>query len=160
MRTLYLVRHAKSSWADLGMDDFDRPLNDRGLRDAPAMALRFAQRKEPVDRLVSSPAVRALTTARAFATALHLPAPQLNGRIYEAHFRTIHGIVEELPDTAQHVMLFGHNPGFSMLCEHLSGAGLGELPTCAIVRIDLPVDAWKEVSQGIGTVMWHDSPKG
>ncbi|MBK9061174.1 MAG: histidine phosphatase family protein [Flavobacteriales bacterium] len=70
MRTLYIVRHAKSSWADPGMSDFDRPLNERGMHDAPMMAERFDGRLEPVDLLMSSPAKRALTTANFFAAAL------------------------------------------------------------------------------------------
>ena len=141
------------------MQDHDRPLNERGAHDAPLMARRFVDRKEAVDLLVSSTAVRALATANAFSAAIHMPSPTLEPRIYEAHHRTIQGLVEALPDTAERIMLFGHNPGFSLLCEHLTGAGLGELPTCAVVRIDLPVDAWREVSQGIGTVGWYDFPK-
>lgn len=159
MRTLYLVRHAKSSWADPGIHDHDRPLNERGAHDAPLMARRFVDRHEALDLLVSSTAVRALATARAFAEAMRMPAPLLEPRIYEAHHRTIQGIVEGLPDDAGHIMLFGHNPGFSLLCEQLTGAGLGELPTCAVVRIDLPVESWREVSAGIGTVIWCDFPK-
>ena len=72
MRTLYICRHAKSSWADPGQDDFDRPLNERGLLDAPRMAKIFRERGEPVDLIVTSPAVRALTTARFFAKELKL----------------------------------------------------------------------------------------
>ncbi|MBS1581068.1 MAG: histidine phosphatase family protein [Bacteroidetes bacterium] len=158
MKTLYLVRHAKSSWADPGMEDFDRPLNDRGLRDAPAMAERFKARHEPVDLLVSSPAARALATARCYAQALDLPVTE-DKRIYEAHHRALQGVVESLPDTAQRVMLFGHNPGFSLLTEHLCEAGLGDLPTCAIVRIDLTVASWEEVAGGLGTLVWWDFPK-
>lgn len=158
MKTLYLVRHAKSSWADPGMEDFDRPLNDRGLRDAPAMAERFKERHEPVDLLVSSPAARALATARCYAQALGLPVTE-DQRIYEAHHRALQGVVESLPDEAQRAMLFGHNPGFSLLTEHLCAAGLGDLPTCAIVRIDLTVASWKEVAGGLGTLVWWDSPK-
>lgn len=159
MKTLYLVRHAKSSWADPGMEDLDRPLNDRGRQDAPDMAARFAQRNEPVDLLVTSPAKRAAATAQAFAQRLGLPV-QEEKRIYEAHQRALQGVVESLPDTARRVMLFGHNPGFSLLTEHLSEAGIGDLPTCAIVRIDLTVDSWKEVTGGSGTLVWWDSPKG
>lgn len=159
MRTLYLVRHAKSSWADPGMADHDRPLNERGLRDAPAMAQRFKERHEPVDLLVSSTAARALATADAFAQALDLPSATQEAGIYEAHHRAIQGIIEALPEDAHRVMLFGHNPGFSLLTEHLAEAGLGELPTCAIVRIDVTANTWKEVAGGTGTLVWWDSPK-
>lgn len=159
MKTLYLVRHAKSSWADPGMEDFDRPLNERGLRDAPVMAARFKARNEPVDLLLSSPAARALATARAFAEALGIGTVQQEPRIYEAHLRTVQGIVEHLPDEVRHAMLFGHNPGFSVLVEHFTEAGIGELPTCAIARIDFTIDAWKEAAGGTGTLVWWDFPK-
>ena len=90
MKTLYLCRHAKSSWADPGMDDFDRPLNERGQRNAPFMAGLFKERGEPVDLIVSSPANRALTTAKAFASALHLPADRFkqDRNIYLAERQT------------------------------------------------------------------------
>ncbi|MFT3885859.1 MAG: histidine phosphatase family protein [Flavobacteriales bacterium] len=159
MRTLYLVRHAKSSWAEAGLADRDRPLNERGLHDAPEMAARFKARNEPVDLLVSSPAKRAIRTARFFAQALGIPDITEVERIYEAHHRSIQHLIEELPDTAQRVMLFGHNPGFSSLAEHLAQGGLGELPTCAIVRIDFTTNTWKEISGGTGTLVWWDQPK-
>ncbi|HEY0977081.1 MAG TPA: histidine phosphatase family protein [Flavobacteriales bacterium] len=159
MRTIYLVRHAKSSWADPGMADFDRPLNERGLRDAPVMAERFLERNEPVDLLVSSPAARALATARCFANVLGIERIVEVERIYEAHQKALRGVLEELPDEARHVMLFGHNPGFTVLAEELSGERIGDLPTCAIVRIDLMADRWREVSAGTGTLVWADAPK-
>lgn len=159
MRTVYLVRHAKSSWADPGMADFDRPLNDRGLRDAPDMARRFRARNEPVDLLVSSPAKRAITTARIFAQELGIEQVRTEERIYEAHFRALEGLLTTLPDEARSVMLFGHNPGFSLLAQELTGDGVGDMPTCAIVRIDLFAERWNEAASGTGTVVWVEAPK-
>ena len=161
MRILYLTRHAKSSWDDPRMDDFDRPLNERGERDAPYMARVFKDRGEPVDLLVSSPARRAITTARTFAQALGVEEAgiQQERAIYLAPVNTLLQVVTKLPDTHKRVMLFGHNPGFSELVERLSDAGVGELPTCATVRIDLPVDSWREASAGLGTLVWLDHPK-
>jgi phosphohistidine phosphatase len=161
MRTLYITRHAKSSWSEPGLDDFHRPLNDRGRRDAPFMASVFRSRNEPVDLLVSSPAVRALTTAQVFARELGI-APMA---IVEDRFLYLAGLpalikrVNTLPDTATRVMLFGHNPGLSELAEHLGDDDLGEVPTCAVIRIDLPIDHWSEASMGLGTVVWYDHPK-
>lgn len=161
MKTLYLCRHAKSSWADLGMEDFDRPLNDRGLRNAPHMAQAFKERGEPVDLIVSSPANRALTTAQFFAKNLKLTAEQFvqNKFIYHAERSTLMRIVQELPDAAQRAMLFGHNPGFSELVQHLCDGGVGDLPTCGLVRIDLPVNEWQLASRDLGTLVWFDYPK-
>lgn len=161
MKTLYLCRHAKSSWADLGMEDFDRPLNDRGLRNAPHMAQTFKERGEPVDLIMSSPANRALTTAHFFAKNLKLPAERFvqNKSIYHAERSALLRIVQELPDSAQRVMLFGHNPGFSELVQHLCDGGVGDLPTCGLVRIDLPVNEWQLASRDLGTLVWFDYPK-
>jgi len=161
MKTLYLCRHAKSSWADPGMDDFDRPLNERGLRNAPHMAHTFKERGEPVDLIVSSPANRALTTARCFAEALAVPPDRFlqDRSIYHAERSGLMRIVQELPDTAQRAMLFGHNPGFTELVDHLCDTGVGNLPTCGIVRIDFPVNEWNMVTRELGTLVWFDYPK-
>ena len=161
MRTLYLTRHAKSSWDDPTTDDFHRPLNERGERDAPFMAKVFKERGEPVDRLVSSPAVRAITTAKEFAKALGVAEKDitLDKGIYLAPAEMLLRTVNLLNDGWQRVMLFGHNPGFTELAEYISDADIGEMATCATLRIDFTVDKWSEVSAGLGTLVWHDHPK-
>lgn len=161
MRTLYITRHAKSSWSDPELDDFHRGLNDRGLRDAPFMAKAFAERNEPVDLLVSSTAVRALMTARHFTQALGRGKEEIveERGLYLADLSTLIKRVNTLPDTAQRVMLFGHNPGLSDLVEYLGDADLGEVPTCAIVRLDLVIDSWAEASMGLASLVWYDHPK-
>jgi len=171
MLTLYLCRHAKSSWDDPGQDDFDRPLNERGLRDAPFMAKVFKARNEPVDLLVGSTANRALTTARFYAGELgarerpHFdpaqPRPQLvlESNLYHASVLAIVRIVNGLPDEAQRVMLFGHNPGFTEAVAYLSSEDIGNMPTCGIARIDFPSRSWREVSMDLGTLEWFDYPK-
>lgn len=161
MRTVYLCRHAKSSWADPGQDDFDRPLNERGLRDAPAMARHFKARNEPVDLIISSPAKRALTTARAFGTELGMTGDAFreDPSLYHASTSTIHRVLGALPDAIEHVVLFGHNPGFSEAVETLSSEPIGNMPTCGMVRIDFPVDSWSLVARDMGTLIWFDYPK-
>lgn len=161
MRTLYLTRHAKSSWNDPHTDDFDRILNERGLRDAPFMATAFAKRGEPVDRIISSPAARAITTAKAFAAALRIPEDRIiqKKEIYLAPVELLVRMVNFLPDDVHRVMLFGHNPGFSDLAQYLGGGDIGEMPTCATVRFDLDVDSWSETSIGVGSLTWYDHPK-
>jgi len=161
MKTLYLCRHAKSSWADPGMDDFDRPLNERGLRNAPHMAQIFKQRGEPIDMIVTSPANRALTTARSFAEVLAINKDHFlqDRTIYLADRTTLMHVVNSLPSAADRVMLFGHNPGFTELLDHLSDAGVDNLPTCGLVRIDFALDDWKLLNKHIGTLVWFDYPK-
>jgi phosphohistidine phosphatase len=162
MRTLYLTRHAKSSWEDPRTDDFNRPLNERGERDAPHMAKVFAQRGELVDLIVSSPAVRALTTARIFAKALASDENLIkqDKRIYLAPAENLLHLVNLLPNEAMHVMIFGHNPGFTDLIHYLGDGDVGDLPTCSTVRLDFTIDTWGEVSRGLGTLVWFDHPKG
>lgn len=160
MRILYIVRHAKSSWADPGMTDFDRPLNPRGMHDAPMMAERFDERMEPVTLLMSSPADRALTTANFFSAALEDAPVHEIPDLYLATPHTLLSIITRLPDGVRQAMLFGHNPGVSELVDLLTGNGIGDMPTCAIVRIDLHVDTWQAVAAGTGTIGWWDTPKG
>lgn len=161
MRTLYLCRHAKSSWADPGQSDHARPLNERGLRDAPAMAQHFRGRGEPIDLIVSSDAARALATGKAFARELGIAGDRfvLEPRLYHADVPTIARVVAGLPDSAQRVMLFGHNPGFSAAVEFFSSEDLGDLPTCALVRIDFVADGWQGTGRDLGTLVWHEYPK-
>src|SRR5579863_6516167 len=116
-RRLVLVRHAKSSWDYAELSDFERPLNARGRRDAPLMARRLAAVLKPPLRLISSPALRAITTAHAFAEALgqRHEDVRLEPRIYEATPAALLSLVQQLDDADAQVLLFGHNPGFSDL---------------------------------------------
>ncbi|MBK7946483.1 MAG: histidine phosphatase family protein [Flavobacteriales bacterium] len=161
MRTLYLCRHAKSSWADPGQSDHERPLNERGLHDAPEMARRFSERGEQLDLIVASDANRALTTARCFANESRIGSDrfQLQPKLYHASIDMIMQVVAALPDSARSVMLFGHNPGFSEAVEYFASDGPGELPTCGLVRIDFPLDSWRATSRDLGTLVWFDYPK-
>jgi phosphohistidine phosphatase len=161
MRTLYLCRHAKSSWADAGMRDHDRPLNERGFRNAPFMAKEFGARQEPVDLLMSSTALRAITTARSFANELRIDQTSIiqDASIYHADVPTLMNVINGLPANADRVMLFGHNPGFTQLLDHLTGAGVANIPTCGLVCIDMGIDDWRGASRHLGTVRWYDYPK-
>jgi phosphohistidine phosphatase len=161
MRTLYICRHAKSDRGPGHANDHDRPLNERGLRNAPFMARLFAQRGEPVDLLLSSTAARAAATAAFHATALGIPSTAILHRreLYHASVQDIMHVLHGLSDDRQRVMLFGHNPGLSQLLEHLADDGLGELLAGSIVRVDLHVDEWTAVARGTGTIVWWDHPK-
>ena len=161
MRTLSLIRHAKSSWDYPELSDFERPLNERGRRDAPRMAKHFAQEHPSGLRLVSSPALRAITTAQTFAEALgqaHTEI-QLQARIYDASLKTLLRVVQEHDDADAHVALFGHNPGFSQLAQHLSACPFDEMPTCAIVTLELPLRRWADAAAGCGKLLSYLTPK-
>ncbi len=161
MKTLTLLRHAKSSWAEPALRDFDRPLNDRGKRDLPRMAARFVEEHDPPELIVSSPARRARKTARGFAKGVGSNKEEVSfdERIYEAYLDTLLEVIWSLDDSLGDVMLVGHNPGFTELCEWLSGAGIANMPTCALARIELDVARWSDVGRGSGSLVGYDYPK-
>ncbi|AFD07308.1 SixA phosphatase family protein [Solitalea canadensis] len=161
MKTLYLVRHAKSDKTITGISDFERPLNDRGLRDAPAMAKILAKKVNSPDLILSSPAVRALTTAQLFAEPLNYKAEKIQqcAEIYEAGVSTLLKTINEIDDRNNCVVMFGHNPGLTDLFNYLTDNDLINLPTSGIVKIDFDLDSWKLVSHGIGISTYIDYPK-
>lgn len=141
-----------------GMRDFDRPLNERGMSDAAAMARRFAERHVPVDLLVSSPAVRAITTASIFRDALGPVPLELRDALYLAGPATLFNLLAALPPQVHSAMVFGHNPGLSELVATLADGRIGELPTCTAVHIDIHLDHWDQLAPGTGTIGWWESP--
>lgn len=161
MRILTLVRHAKSSRDYPELSDFERPLNDRGRKDAPAMGARLRKAGLKPDHMVSSPALRAITTARLFAESLGIPLEdiELNPHIYEASSRTLLHIVRSLDDAQEEVMLFGHNPGLSHFARQLAECPFDEMATSSAVRIQFPAKAWSLIRPGSGKVLRYDAPK-
>jgi len=139
MTTLVLVRHAKSDWGDPGLDDHDRPLNDRGLRDAPAAAQRLAATGLRLDALLSSTALRARTTAGFFGAALGRD-PELDEQLYGAPARTV--LSAAVARGADTVMVVAHDPGMTVLAERLSDGGIGHMPTCAVATFRWATDDW------------------
>ena len=150
MRTLTLVRHAKSSWDDPKLEDFHRPLNERGFRDAPVMAQRLAKLLDATPQLVASPALRTTTTARIFAEVLGIPenAIRFEPPIYDASTAELLAVVRKLDDAFPNVALFGHNPGISDLCHKLARCSFAEMPTCAMAVLEFDVDRWADVANG------------
>lgn len=161
MKSLILVRHAKSSWSNADLRDFDRPLNDRGRRDAPVMGQRLAARGLAIDAVVASPAIRALTTARTLLDALGMPPGRLrlDPAIYAADTDDLLEVVQGLPDDEDRIALVGHNPGFTDLAERLAAADIGNMPTCAMAFIAFDISAWSEAGFGTGALVDYDYPK-
>lgn len=160
MKRLVLLRHAKSSWSDPSLADFDRPLNKRGKRDAPAMGLRLANLGIDPDQIISSPAKRARRTATAVAAALDFPREEIEfaDAIYGADCDTLLDIVRGLGN-ADEVLLVGHNPGFTDLGNMLTDSPIDNLPTCGVVILDFDVSSWSQVGLGDGLRVAYDSPK-
>ena len=161
MRILTLVRHAKSSRDYPELSDFERPLTPRGRKDAAAIAAKLRKADLKPDLLVTSPALRAITTARLFAEMLGILPEHImvNPHIYEASVQTLLHITRSLPDGKREIMLFGHNPGLTHFAHQLAECPFDELPTSGAVRIELPVKAWAVVRHGAGRVLRFDSPK-
>ncbi|MRG59353.1 hypothetical protein GE115_05630 [Agromyces sp. CFH 90414] len=169
MKTLYLVRHAKSDWDDPALDDHERPLNERGRRDAPAMGRRLAERGAAPALIVTSTAIRARTTADALAAELGIPDDRflVEPRLYAASGRSILAIAADLPRSVDSAMLVGHNPGMSdALVELIGGSGdggeagdAGDLPTCAVAECTVDVDDWSELIEGSGRLVRLDTPR-
>ncbi len=162
MRTLYLIRHAKSSWGNPGLRDHDRPLNERGLHDAPKMAQLLAEQGIKPDLLVSSPAKRALTTALYFAEAFKIEGIEVlrEAKIYEAFPHEILSIISDLPESAQTVALFGHNPTFTEVANRfMENDFIENIPTCGIVKISSSADPWREFYEGNSKVAACYFPK-
>ena len=161
MRYLTLVRHGKSSWDHNGLQDEERPLNRRGRKDVPSMALRFVARGHRPDYLLSSFATRALTTARIFARQLHYPVERirLSETIYECSPDDLYRIVGKLNDQYWHVCLFGHNPGFTLFANDLCGSDIDNIPTTGIAHIQLKIESWDQIAPGCGELLEFDYPK-
>jgi len=161
MKTLYLVRHAKSSWKFPELSDHDRPLNKRGKRDAPAMGKRLVLRGVKVDAMISSSANRAYTTAQVIAGEIGYPITDImpNSELFHADPATIRDVTQQLNENTQTAMLFGHNPGFTWAANQLANLQIDNIPTCGIVAISFPIDSWTEVEFGKGELVFYDYPK-
>lgn len=161
MKTLYLVRHAKSDWNLLNLDDFDRPLNKRGLRNAPVMAKRLKKRKIKPEVLISSPAERALSTARIFADVFGYSEKKIIKKptIYEAEIKDLLKVINHIDDKYGSAMLFGHNPTFTDMVNYLTDMELDNLPTCGVVQVEFDVDNWHEISTHQGKLILFEYPK-
>ncbi len=161
MKRLYLVRHAKSSWKKPGLADRDRPLNDRGKRDAPMMGQRLAKRGARVDALVSSPARRAKKTAKAIAKEIGFPKSdiEVEERIYSGGPDDLWEIAKSQDDARNALMLVGHNPAFTEFADALTPDRIGHMPTCAVLCVEFDVERWTELAPGAGRVVFFDYPK-
>jgi phosphohistidine phosphatase len=148
MKTLTLIRHAKSSWKNATLLDIDRPLNKRGKRDAPMMGQRLVDRGTSPELIVSSPAKRAMVTAETIALEIDYPIDDIvvDERMYMADVDDLLSVIQSLDDTLEHVMMFGHNPGLTDLVNTLSPSQyIDNVPTCGVAEMDFETDTWADV---------------
>ena len=159
MRTLYLLRHAKSSWKDATLADFERPLKRRGRDAAEQMGLFLASKKINISALIVSPAVRTRQTIDIVLRHASLGVePRFDQRIYEASLSTLVQVVSEIEDDKESAMFVGHNPGMEEMLAFLTHE-TRHMPTCALARIGLDCASWKEAGRGMGKLEWFVTPK-
>ena len=158
MGTLYLLRHAKSSWKDASLRDFDRPLKERGKKAADVVGQHLAAEKLQFPLVICSPAQRTRETLQIVLRSSGLTIEErFDERIYEASLGDLLQVVWEIPDDKQEVILVGHNPGFEELLAFLTGERR-RMPTCALSRIKFEV-SWKDIKAGEGSLEWFITPK-
>ena len=162
MKTLYLLRHAKSSWADSGLSDRQRPLAGRGLRNAPEMGQRFAARGERLERVLSSPAKRAHTTAQLFCEACGFDPDDIviEPDLYFAGSGSIEDLILARDDRLRSVMLVFHNPDITYFTNSIDyDVSIDNVPTSGLVRFDSDIAQWRDWSRDNTTFVYFDYPK-
>lgn len=162
MKKLYLIRHAKSSWAQTDLTDFDRPLNDRGKKDAPVMADRLIKTRPDIDALISSPALRAKSTAVLFSKELNIKEKKIIyvNELYHAGIHNFLSVIERANDDHKAIALFSHNPGITDFANTLvSQFQIDNIPTCGIFAIEADVKKWKDFAKSDKNFLFFDYPK-
>lgn len=159
MKTLYIMRHAKSSWSDPELADFDRPLNDRGNAAAPFMGRLISESGFLPDIILASPAERAKQTAMLVKDAGKLSAGiKFDERIYEASPQTLRQVIFDFEDAIGSAMLVGHNPGMEGFIRYLTKAAQ-PMPTAALAIVELPTKSWRSIDPGSGSLRRIIRPK-
>ena len=161
MKHLYLIRHAKSSWKNPGMSDKERPINKRGLKDAPKMGKYLKKNEKKPDLILTSPARRALETAELIADKIDYNIESIisDEEIYEATTIDLLEIVRNLDDSFKSVFLFGHNPAITFLSNYLTDAVIDNVPTCGVVSISFDIKSWSKIEERNGYLNYFDFPK-
>jgi phosphohistidine phosphatase len=161
MKTLFLIRHAKSSWNDSTLDDHERPLNQRGKDNAPIMAQRLQKLGIKPDMLFSSTAQRAASTAQVFAEHLDFPQPKISydPGLYLASAGMLQDFVGKIENSLNSVLIFGHNPGLTLLVAQVWGLPINNIPTCGIVSLKFGSSTWEEASSQLPSGATFDFPK-
>ncbi len=161
MKTLYLVRHAKSSWDYPELDDFERPLSKRGRKSVLLMGTILKKLKAAPDLVISSPANRAAMTARLLADAIHYPLDkiQYSETIYLADETVLIQVIKNLSNSVNQAMFIGHNPGLTGLANTIGDQPIDNIPTGGVCCMDLKVTSWKGIREHGGKLRFFEFPK-
>src|SRR5215216_4765343 len=161
MKTLILVRHAKSSWDAVGIDDFERPLNERGKADAPVMAKRLRDKNIIIDIFISSPAKRAFKTAKYFTKEFEVEKKKIElvKKLYGASVGDFLEVATSINDKYKTAIIFSHNPGITEFANTLTGVHIDNMPTCSIFAIEANTDKWADFLKSEKNFLFFDYPK-
>ncbi len=161
MKRLSLIRHAKSSWDHADLVDFERPLNERGKRDAPEMGRRLASADFRPDLILCSTAKRARSTAKRIAAEVGYPKAEIEFEqlFYGATAGEMLDTIRRLKNKLGQVAIVSHNPGITDLNNALSDTLIDNIPTCGVVRLELPIDSWDAAEPGCARLLDFDYPK-
>lgn len=161
MKTLILIRHAKSSWADPEQSDFDRPLNERGRRDAPVMAQRLLEKNYKIDAILYSSSVRTTETMHVFRAVLGIDIIKCLAinELYHAPLFQLQETVSLINNTCDTVILIGHNPGITAFANSFTKVQTDNLPTCAIFAVRADINSWEEFKNAKKEFLFFDYPK-
>lgn len=158
MKTLILVRHAKSDWPT-NTDDFDRPLNERGHQDAPKMAKFLKSEEVKINAFVTSPAKRALTTCRYFAEVFENKNIQKFEELYNASPVEFLEVIENLDDSIENVAIFSHNNGITYFANSLTDENIEHMPTCSVVAFKIDTENWADFKKATKEFLFFHKPK-
>lgn len=161
MKSLIIIRHAKSSWDFSTLNDFDRPLNERGHKDAPMMAKRLLDKKIAIDAFISSTAKRAFTTASYFAEAYNVKEKNIIKvpELYHAAPKVFYDVIETVNDTFNSIAVFSHNPGITDFVNQLTNARIDNMPTCGVFAVTIQTESWKNFAAAEKEFWFFDYPK-
>jgi phosphohistidine phosphatase len=161
MKQLLLIRHAKSSWEDSSLSDFERPLNERGKKDAPIMAKRLLNKKVKIDAFVSSPAKRAKQTAKHFTKEFDLKKKNIvfEPPLYETGEENFYEVIENFKNKWDSVAIVSHNPGISSFANSLTETRIDDMPTSSIFAIKIDEDKWNNFRTAKKEFWFFDFPK-
>lgn len=161
MKQLLLIRHAKSSWDDASISDFDRPLNDRGKADAPVMAHRLLDKKVQVDVFIASPAKRAKKTASIFAKEYKKDKDKIifKTELYGAGEDVFYDVISKVNDKFSTIAVFSHNPGLTDFANLLTETKMDNIPTCGIFAVKINLKSWADFKEAKKEFWFFDCPK-
>ena len=161
MKTIYLVRHAKSSWKYPNLDDFERPLNKRGRKSAPFMGTILKKLNVAPNLIISSPANRASMTARIIADKINYPLEKIrySESIYEFSANALIDVIQHIDDVVNKAMLVGHNPALTDLANYIGDKPISNIPTSGVFCADLDIQSWTKVSDHCGKLKFFEFPK-